>query len=132
MRGLEITRHTVRCPLEDCVASLTVRTSPQSPPSHRHREVTACSLRPSTPYVPAPRLGHFPDMAPPMPFFSEVETAPHHWLEVPCSRRCLAVLNAAEPGAGEPARASGVSDALELARRTQPPAITRLLWFYSV
>jgi hypothetical protein len=42
------------------------------------------------------------------------------------------VLNAAEPGAGEPVRCtSGVSDALELARQTQSPGIMRALWFYS-
>lgn len=132
MRRLEITRHTVRCPLEDCAATLTVRTDPASAPSRRHRDVASCSLRPPSSYVPAPRIGYFADMAPPMPYFSEFATSPHHWLEVPCSRRCLAVLNAAEPGAGPVPCASGVSDASELVRETQPPAITRLLWLYSV
>jgi hypothetical protein len=78
------------------------------------------------------RVSYFADMAPAMPYLSEVHATPCHSLGVPCSRRCLAVLNAAEPGAAEPVRCtSGVSDALELVRQTQSPAITRLLWFYS-
>ena len=42
-----------------------------------------------------------------------------------------AVLNAAECGAAEPVRCtSGISDALELARRVQSPALTRVMWSY--
>lgn len=131
MRRLVATQHTVRCPLEDVTASVTVRTDPDACPSRRHRDVTACSLRPSTPLVPPPRIGHFADMAPPLSYVGEADSTPRHALGVACSRRCLWVLNAAEPGAAEPVRCtSGVSDALELTRRTHSPAITRVLWFY--
>ncbi|HEX9631362.1 MAG TPA: hypothetical protein VGA02_02775 [Gemmatimonadales bacterium] len=133
MRRLALTQHTVRCPLaEDRTASLTVRTDPGGYPSRRHLGVTACSLLPSTSFVPPARSGYFSDVAPPVRYLCEVDPAPRHSPEVACPRRCLAVLNAAENGAAEPARCtSGVSDGLELARQTQSPAIMRLLWFYS-
>jgi hypothetical protein len=131
MKRLAFTQHTVRCPLEDRTASLTVRTNPGGRPSRRHLEVTACSLLPSTSFVPPARSGYFSDVAPPVPYLCEVDSAPRHSLGVACPRRCLAVLNAAEPGAAEPVRCtSGVNDGLELARQTQSPAITRMLWFY--
>lgn len=123
MKRLALTQHTVRCPLDDRTASLTVRTDPGGCPSRRHLDVTACSLRPSTSSVLLARSG--------VQDFCEVDLAPRHSSEVACPGRCLAILNAAEPGAAEPVRCtSGVSDALELARRTQSPAVMRLLWFY--
>lgn len=133
MKRLALTQHTVRCPLEDRTASLTVRTDPGGYPSRRHLDVTACSLLSATSFVPSPTIGYFPDMAPPVPYLCEVDPCPRHSLEVTCRKPCLAVLNAAEAGAAEPVRCtSGVSDALELARQTQSLAITRLLWLYSV
>lgn len=132
MRRLALTQHTVRCPLDDRTASLTVRTDPGGYPSRRHRDVAACSLMPSTSFGLLARSGYFSDVAPPVPYLCEVDPGPRHSSEVACSRRCLAVLNAAEPGAAEPLHcSSGVSDGLELARQTQSPAMTRLLWFHS-
>jgi hypothetical protein len=132
MKRLELTQHTVRCPLEDCTASLTVRTDRGGAPSRRHRDVAACSLLPSTSFVPPARSGYFSDVAPPVPYLCELDPAPHHLCEVTCSKRCLAVLNAAESGAGGSLRCtSGVSDAVELARQVQSPAMTRLLFLYS-
>ena len=133
MKRLALTQHTVRCPLEDATASLTVRTDPGGYPSRRHLGVMACSLLPSTPFVPPARSGYFPDVTPPLPYLCEDDPAPRHASGVACSSRCLAVLNAAEPGAAEPVHCtSGVSDGLELARQTQSPAIVRLLSLYSV
>ncbi|HEX6212920.1 MAG TPA: hypothetical protein VF136_19220 [Methylomirabilota bacterium] len=133
MKRLALTQHTVRCPLEDRTASLTVRTDSGGYPSRRHLDVAACSLLPSTSFVPPARNCYFPDAAPPVPYLCEDDPAPRHPSRVACSRRCLAVLNAAEPGAAEPVRCtSGVSDGLELARQTQSPAIVRVLSFYSV
>ena len=131
MKRLALTQHTVRCPLEDRTASLTVRTDPGGYPSRRHLDVTACSLLPSTSFVPPTRSGYFSDLTPPLPYLCEVDPAPRHSLGVACPRRCLAVLNAAEPGAAESVRCtSGISDSLDLARQTQSPGIMRLLWFY--
>lgn len=130
MKRSELTRHTVRCPLEDRTASLTVRTDPRGYPSRRHLDVTDCSLLVSTSFVPPARSGYFSDLAPPLPYRREVDLAPRHSLGVACPRRCLAILNAAEPGAAPIRCTSGVGDGLELARQTQSLAITRLLWFY--
>jgi hypothetical protein len=130
MKRLALTQHTVRCPLEDSTASVTVRTDPDGYPSRRYLDVTGCSLLPSTSFALPARRSYFSDVAPAVPYLCEGDPGPHHTVEVGCSKRCLAVLNAAEPGAAEVRCTSGVSDALELARQTQSPAITRLLWFY--
>jgi hypothetical protein len=127
MKQLVVTEHTVRCPLEDCTATLSVRTDRDSAPSRRHREVMSCSLRPPTPYVPLPPIGHVPELPPPLSYFREGWPGPCHSREPACSKACLAILNAAEPGAGGPdACASG--DAMELARQTESLAMMRLLW----
>ena len=133
MKRLALTQHTMRCPLYDCSARLTVRTDSNGYPSRRHLDVTACSLLPSAPFVPPDRSAYFSDLEPPVPYTYEVNRAPRHSTEVACRKRCLPVLNAAECGAAEPVRCtSGVSDGLELARQTLSPAVTRLLWLYSV
>jgi hypothetical protein len=132
MKRLELTQHTVRCPRADCTASLTVRTDPEGYPSRRHRDVTACSLMPSTSFVLPARKAYFSDLTP-LSYVCEIHPTPCHSLKVACPRPCLAVLNAAEAGAAEPVRCvSGISDSLELAHRTQSPAIRRLLWFFGV
>src|SRR5262245_34361601 len=132
MRRLELTQHTVRCPRTDRAANVTVRTDPGAYPSRRHQDVTACSLMPSTSFVPPARRGYFSDLTP-LSYVCEIHPAPCHSLKVDCPRPCLAVLNAAEAGATEPLRCvSGVNDSVELARRTQSPAIKRLLWFFGV
>ena len=131
MRQLVLTQHTVRCPLDDCAASLTVRTDPSGYPSRRHLDVAACSLLPSTSFVPPATSRYFADVGPEVPYLCAVDPAPRHSLEVSCPKPCLAAMTAAEPGAAEPVRCtSGVSDGMELVRQTQSPAVTRLLWFY--
>lgn len=123
----------MRCPLEKCSATMTVRTDSESYPSRRHRDVTACSLRPSTSFLRPVRRAYFADVAAPMSYVRDVEATPHHSSEVACAKPCLRVLNAAESGAAEPVRCtSGVSDGLELVRQTASPGLTRVLWFYSV
>jgi hypothetical protein len=131
-RRLTLTEHSVRCPAYDCQASLIVRTDPIASPSSRHRDVTACSLQPATPFVPPTRTAYFSDM-PPTPYPYEVDRTPYHSDEVRCSKGCLAVLNAGASGdRAEPIRCtSGMSDALELARQTQSPSIMRVMWEHS-
>ena len=132
MKRQELTQHTVRCPRTGSIANLTVRTNPGAYPSRRHRDVTACSLKPLTSFVPPSRRAYFSDLTP-LSYVCEVHPAPCHSMEVDCPRPCLAVLNAAESGAAESVRCvSGVNDSLELARRTQSSAIRRLLWFFGV
>ena len=131
MKRLALTQQTVRCPREDRTACLTLRTNPGGYPSRRYLDVTACSLLPSTPFVPPPSSAYYADLAPLVPHIRDCDPTPRHSLEVPCPRPCLAVLNAAESGAVEPLRCtSGISDCAELARHTQSPAIQRLMWFF--
>jgi LPXTG-motif cell wall-anchored protein len=130
-RRLTLTQHTLRCPMNDCRASLAVRTDSTAYPSRRYLDVTACSLRPPTSVVPPARTAYFSDMWPPEPYLYDISQVPRHSDEVGCSKPCLLVLNAAE-SCGEPIRCtSGMSDGLELARRTQSPAIMRNLWYHS-
>lgn len=132
-RRLTFTQHTLRCPIHDCRASLAVRTDSIAYPSRRYVDVTACSLLPPTSFVPPARTAYFSDMTPPEPYLYDISRVPRHSDEVGCSKRCLLVLNAAEScGPAEPIRCtSGISDGLELARRTQSPAIMRNLWYHS-
>ena len=133
MKRLELTHHTVRCPLDNCTANLAVRSDPGGCPSRRHRDVAACSLLPPTPFVPPATSGFFSDAAPVVPYVRAFDPTPCHSSEVACSQPCLAILNAAESGAAEPVRcSSGFSDGLELVRQTQSPAMARLLWLYGV
>jgi hypothetical protein len=131
MKRLAFTQHTMRCPLDGGTASVTVRTDPDGYPSRRYRAVTACSLLPSTSFVPPARRGYFSDVAPPVAYLCEVDPSRRHSVEVACPKPCLATLNAAEPGARPLRCTSGVNDALELARQIQSPAIMRVLWSYS-
>jgi len=130
---MELTEHMMCCPLEKCAATVTVRTDPDGYPSSRHRDVTACSLRPSTSFVLPARRSYLPDAMPPVSYVRDANPTPYHSSAVKCSKPCLAVLNAAEPGAAESVRCtSGLADGLELVRQTQSPAIARVLWLYSV
>ena len=130
---MELRQHTMRCPPEECSATVTVRMDPDAYPSSRHLDVTACSLRPPTSFVLPARRAHLPEATPPVSYVREADPTPYHSLTVECAKPCLSVLNAAEPGATEPVRCtSGVADGLELVRQTQSSAIARALWLYSV
>jgi len=131
MTRFETTYHTVRCPLEDCTADLSMRSDPGAAPSSRHRAVIACSLRPATSFSPLARRGYLPDIAAPVSYHYEVGGAPCHASEITCGRHCVAVLNAAEAGGVGPLQCTSGLDALELARLTQTPAMMRLMWSYS-
>src|SRR5262249_32927450 len=104
MKRLALTQHTMRCPLYDCSARLTVCTDSNGYPSRRHLDVAACSLRPSTSFVPPARTAYFPGGEPPVPYTYEISRTPCHSTKVECPKRCLPVLNAAESGAAEPVR----------------------------
>lgn len=132
-RRLVPTQHVVKCPVNDCAATLVVDSDPLAAPSSRHVDVRACSLMPPTSFVPPAREAYFADMAPPAPYLEDVGLAPQHSAEVSCAKSCLYVLNAAENGARrEPIPcASGVSDAPALAEQTQSSAMKRIIWFFN-
>jgi hypothetical protein len=130
MKRIELTQHTVRCPLEDRAASVTVRTDADGHPSSRHLDVAGCSLVSSASVAASARSAYLPDVAPPAHYLRDIDPGACR-SEVACPKRCLAVLNAAEAGAVEIPCTSGIHDGLELARRVQTPAMMRVLWFYS-
>jgi len=132
MRRRTVTQHTLRCPLDDRTADVTVCTNPGGYPSRRYLDVASCSLLPSTAFVPGTRKTYFSDVPAPVSYASEVDFTPRHQIGVACPRRCLGVLNAAESCA-DPKRCTVPSgDSLELARQTQSPAMTRLMWLYGL
>lgn len=130
---LTLDGQTVRCPVDDCQASLTVRADFGRQPGRRYVDVTACSLQPSVSFLLPPTTGYLPDVPAHGQYVREVGQASHHHAEVTCAKPCLLVLNAADrPVAAEEIRcSSGVSDGLELVRQTQGSAMMRQLWFHS-
>jgi hypothetical protein len=91
MKRLSFTQHTVRCPLEDRTASLTVRTDPGGCPSRRHLDVNRaryCRRRPSSRRqgTAISRMWRRPCRA------SARWMRPAPVVEVACPRPCLAVL----------------------------------------
>lgn len=133
MKRLEVTEHSMRCPLDGRTANVAVRTDPDGYPSRRYLDVSSCSLLPSAAVVPCPRKAYFGDVPPPVSYLHETDSAPRHSSRLVCPRSCLGVLNAAEAGAADPKRCtSTLGDSLEMARQTQSPGIMRLLWFNSV
>src|SRR5262245_63257435 len=89
MKRRLLTHHTVRCPLQDGPANVTVSTDPGGSPSRRNLGVTACSLRPTPAFVPPARSVYFSDLAPPVAYLRDVAPTPYHASEVACSNRWL-------------------------------------------
>ena len=132
MKQSVVTQQPVRCPVGGASATLNVRIDARRSPCRRYLEVTACSLLPPSSFVPFSRPGYFADIPTPLSYIRDVETAPCRASDIRCAKRCLAMLNAAEPGAADAIRCtSGVNDALELARQTQSPAMMWVLWSYA-
>lgn len=129
-RRLTLTPQAVRCPVNDCPATLAVRTDSIAHAGRRFVDVTACSLLPATSLAQPARTAYFPDGE---AYIYDDSQAPRHSTEVACPKRCLPVLNVAETCfAGMPiGRVSGAGDSLELARQTQSPAMMRQLWFHN-
>jgi hypothetical protein len=92
MKQRAITQHTLRCPLYDCTASLTVRTDFNGCVSARHLDVLSCSLLPSMAFVPSAANAYFPDMEPPEPYTHNIYPTPLHSTGLACRKRCLPVV----------------------------------------
>jgi LPXTG-motif cell wall-anchored protein len=129
-RRLTLTPQAVRCPVNDCPATLAVRTDPIAHAGRRYVDVTACSLLPATAFAQPARTAYFPDGE---AYIYDARQAPRHSTAVACPKRCLPVLNAAETCfAGMPiGRVSGTGDSLELARQTQSSAMMRQRSFHN-
>src|SRR5215813_1806621 len=95
---MELTQHTMRCPLEECSATVTVRKDPDGYSSSRHLDVTARSLRPSTSSVLPARRAHLPDATPPVSYVREADPTPYHSLPVECAKPLLGGLECRQAG----------------------------------
>jgi hypothetical protein len=121
-----LTQETLRCPLHDCRATVTVRTNPHAGAGRRYLAVAGCSLHPPAQHAPPARVAHFADFGPGQSYLCDACEPPRLLEGVPCGKHCLVALNAAEarPQSLEPLH----GDAWELGRRMQPPGVTRALW----
>ena len=137
-RRLAVTRHTVRCPLHDCNATVTARTRLRTKRRPRHADIQACSLLPMEPVVPPSRMVWVPDL----PYYDihlqPTRQPPSYPLKVPCRKPCLYILNGAvETGRVRQGRCiSGTMDCLELEREATrntvaETATTQAPWSYS-
>lgn len=133
-RWLVLTRHTVRCPLNACQATLVVRTNPLAQPGRQHVDVASCSLHPETLVTLPARLVCVTDSSYDRPYPQEPGRYPRSTLGVPCRKNCLAILNtAAGSCAIQPVRCtSEVNNGPDLAQQTTHNlAMTQALWFHS-
>jgi hypothetical protein len=121
-----LTQETLRCPLHDCRATVTVRTNPHAGAGRRYLAVAGCSLHPTSPHAPPARVAHFADFGPAQSYLCDACEPPRLADGVPCAKPCLVALNAGDirPQFLEPLH----GDAWELGRRTQPAGVTRALW----
>ena len=93
-RRFAVTRHTVRCPLHDCNATLTARSRLRTKRRLRHADIRACSLLPVRPVVPPSEIVWAPDP----PYYDlhlrETEQSPRYTPKVWCRKKyCLRLLS---------------------------------------
>ena len=133
-RRLEITHQSVRCPLHDCQAQVTVRTDPTDRSRRPYVSVTGCSLLSDAAITLPERTAYLWD-GPPYEVRMDVASShPVYGAEPSCPQHCVFALNEAEASAGpqpQPVLSPSVSnDAIELSRQVvRNPRISRLLWF---
>jgi hypothetical protein len=128
--GLPVTEVAVRCPENDCQATVAVRTDPAAQTCAQYVDVVACSLHPGAVVQLPERTAWLAD-APSVPVKLEpARSCPA--TTVACDQGCVHVLNeAASPVARLPLDCtSGAADAIDLVRQAERrPRITRLLWY---
>ena len=133
-RWLALTRHTIRCPLYDCEATIVVRTNPLAQPGRQHVDVATCSLHPETLITLPERMVFVTDSAYDKQYPQEPWRYRRYALGVPCRKNCLAILNkAADSCVIQSVRCtSEASTGPDLAQQaTHNPAMTQALWFHS-
>ena len=131
---LQVTHHSVRCPIQGDRAEVAVATDPAAQSVRQYVAVTACSLVPNAAIGLPERVAYLWDppckvlMDPPRSF-------PLYTAGVSCRQPCVTVLNAtAVSGAPLPLRcSSGASDAIALAEQALGSGrMSRLLWYASL
>lgn len=134
-RSLPIVTRSVRCPLNDSPAIVSVRTRPNAPSRRQYVDVAGCSLLSDVAVALPERRAYLADAPACSVLMERATTHPVYDVDVSCSQRCVGVLNAAATSvAPRPlACVSGVSDAIELMRQVDARCSdSRLLWYSMV
>lgn len=128
---LPVTSQSVRCPLHDCQARVTVRTDPGAHADRQYLEITACSLLSDAAIGLPEHSTYLPD-GPPFKVRLEAASAYPVYADVSCAQPCVFVLNEAAPSvAPRPLECtSGASDGIDLVRQAvRKPTASQLLWY---
>jgi len=132
---LVLTRHSVRCPLYDCQATIVARTNPLAQPRWQHLDVATCSLHPERLVTLPERMVFVRDSSYDKQYPQEPGRYPRYTPGLPCRKNCLAILNkAADSCATQPVRCtSETNNGPDLAQQaTHNLAMTQALWFHSI
>ena len=132
---MQVTHHSVRCPIHGDPAEVAVATDPAARSARQYVAVTGCSLRPDAAIELPERVAYLWDGPPFRVRLEPQRSYPLYTAEVSCRQPCVAVLNAtAVSGAPLPLRCtSGASDAIALAEQALGSGrMSRLLWYASL
>ena len=132
---LPLTVQSVRCPLHDCTADMTVRTDPQAHANRQYVDVATCSLLSDAAVALPERTAYLPDSPPCKVRLEAARSHPVYSTGVTCRQSCLSVLNAAAPAVTpQPLECtSGAADGIDLVRQVAHyPTDSQLLWYSSL
>ena len=132
---LQITHHSVRCPMHGDQAEVAVATDPAARSARQYIAVTGCSLLSDAAIGLPERVGYLGDGPPCRVLLDPARSSPVYTAGVSCRQPCVVVLNAtAVCGAPLPLRCtSGASDAIALAEQALGSTrMSRLLWYASL
>jgi hypothetical protein len=132
---LQVTHHSVRCPMHGDQAEVAVATDPAARSGRQHVAVTGCSLLADAAIGLPECVAYLWDGPPCRVRMEPARSSPLYTGEVSCRQPCVVVLNmTAVSGARLPLRCtSGVSDAIALAEQALgSPRMSRLLWYASL
>jgi hypothetical protein len=131
---MQVTHHSVLCPIRDDQAEVAVATDPAARSGREYVAVTGCSLLPDAAIGLPERVAYLWDGPPCRVRMEPARSSPLYGAEVSCRQPCVGVLNAtAVFGAPSPLRCtSGASDAIALAEQALGSGrMSRLLWYAS-
>jgi len=132
---LQVTHHSVRCPMHGDQAEVAVATDPAARSGRQYVAVAGCSLVPGAAIGLPERVAYLCDGPPCKVWLDPPRSSALYTAGVSCGQPCVFVLNAtAVFGAPLPLRcSSGASDAIALAEQALGSTrMSRLLWYTSL
>jgi len=132
---LELRCESLRCPLHDCHADVSVRTDPHARSRQQYVDVAACSLLADSAIGLPERTGYLADAPQYKVRLEPAASHPVYVADVSCRQPCVFVLN--ETAVSAPSKpltcASGASDGIDLVRQALgKPTSSQLLWYSSL